>query len=177
LAIFDLNFVQSKIENPPRKNAMADSQTDQTQEGTGKKKGKKLLYAIVFIILVLNMALVGRIYLGRGKQATKPHKEEEEIGAKVSLEEFVVNLNSGGDHYLKTTLAVGLKKGLTEEAIKEDTPPIRDAILSVLCSKTREDLSNEDGREKLKGQLKEKINEALGSEKVMKIYFLAFATQ
>jgi flagellar FliL protein len=144
-----------------------------------KKGMKPLIFGIVAVILIFNIALTGTILLRNKSASSKKQdvKKEEKIGAKVSLDEFLVNLSGGGDHYLKATLAIGTKEGVTEDQIKNDIPPIRDAIIAVLCSKTIDQVSTDAGREALKTELVNKINEELGSEKILKIYFLAFATQ
>jgi flagellar protein FliL len=124
-----------------------------------------------------------------GKEDSKGHSDEEseeeeeeeiEVGHALTLEEFLVNLSGGGDHYLRATLAVGLRKGLTEEKAKEHVPAIRDAILTTMSAKTLKELSTPKGREGLKKDLIEKINELAEEEEeplVGKIYFTAFATQ
>src|SRR5205085_12228723 len=104
--------------------------------------------------------------------------EDIEVGHSLALEEFLVNLTGGGDHYLRTTLALGLRKGLTEDKAKEHIPAVRDAILTVLSAKSLKELSNPKGREDLKSELVEKINELAEDEPLVgKIYFTAFATQ
>lgn len=179
-------------------------------QDAGETKKKKLpLPMIIGIILLVVGLFVGKSVLGGGKPAEKTkkskkskaskdskhgeekvgkHDEEEEeekepveVGHAMPLEEFLVNLTGNGDHYLRATIALGLKKGLTEEKAKEHVPAIRDAILTILSEKTLKDLSNTKGRETLKEELVEKVNEAVGGEEeeepVVKIYFTAFATQ
>jgi flagellar FliL protein len=112
---------------------------------------------------------------------SKSHGKEKqgapEVGIEMPLDEFLVNLNGGGDHYLKVSLSLGLKKGLTEEEAKKRIAPMRDAILTVLSSKSLKDLSETKNRDTLKEELKVKINEAAPEEPVVKVYFTAFATQ
>lgn len=143
-----------------------------------KKKGVPLLL-IVGIVLVLSVLMVAKIFMGgaRGKDGAKVEKKEETVGVKMSLEEFLVNLGGSNEHYLKTTLALGLKKGETEEKLKDEVAPIRDTILGVLTTKQPEELATESGKQKLKREIVEKINKELGGTKVLKVYFLSFATQ
>ena len=173
------------------------------QQETGEKKKKKLPLPLIIGVLVLVVALfVGKSVMGsKTAEKTKKSKkskaskessgskekgsekdeepEEIEVGHSMALEEFMVNLSGGGDHYLRTTIALGLKKGLTEEKAKEHVNPIRDAILTVLTSKSLKDLSSPKGRDDLKVELVEKINEVAGEEDAIvgKVYFTAFATQ
>src|SRR5436190_19515418 len=94
------------------------------------------------LMLVLVLAIGAKVFLGGSKAGAKEAKKVEEVGISLPLEEFLVNLNGTSDHYLKTTMALGLKKGLTEEQVKEHIPAMRDAILTVLQTKSMKELSN-----------------------------------
>jgi flagellar FliL protein len=100
-----------------------------------------------------------------------------EVGVSLPLDEFLVNLNGSSDHYLKTTIALGLKKGLTEEGVKEHIPAMKDAVLSVLQNKSMKELNSPKERDALKDEIKEQVNKEVGEEPVVKVYFTAFATQ
>ena len=144
------------------------------------KKGAPIL-PIIGVVLILNMVMVGKIFMGGSgggaAKENKAEKHEEIVGVKMPLEEFLVNLAGSNDHYLKATLSLGLRKGETEEKLKEEVAPIRDSILSILTTKQPEDLATEAGKEKLKKELVEKINKEIGGDKVVKVYFMSFATQ
>jgi flagellar FliL protein len=103
---------------------------------------------------------------GKHDEAEEEEQVPVEVGHAMPMEEFLVNLTGNGDHYLRTTIALGLRKGLTEEKAKEHVAAMRDAILTVLSEKTLKDLSNTKGRDKLKEQLIEKVNEAVGGEEL-----------
>ena len=152
------------------------------KEAPGAKAKKKppIVVIIVGVLLALLLAGGAKMVLGGGKKTTGEEKEKKaaiEVGVSMQLDEFLVNLAGGQDHYLRTTIALGLKKGLTEEQEKEHVAPIRDTILTVLSSKSLKDLDNLSSRDALKEQLRTKINDAIGEEAVGKVYFTAFATQ
>ncbi len=170
------------------------------KEAGGKKKPLPLIIGIVVLVIAL---FVGKTVMANGKKAdtkksksskhshddeednskgkkSKKHKEDEKVGHSLQLDEFLVNLSGSGDHYLKASLALGLKEGLGEEKAKELVPMARDIIISALAEKSMKDLSSAEGRTKLKDDLMEKINEEAGeeaAEPVVKIYITAFATQ
>src|SRR5579871_4363302 len=148
---------------------MAD-QPARAQKDKGDKKHSNMpLFVVIGIVLVLNLLMVGKIFMGGGggtKGAAGKAQHAEEVGPKVPLEEFLVNLAGSSDHYLKATITLGLKKDLTEDKIKDDIAPIRDVIINVLSSKPAEEIATIDGKEKLKVELKDKINAGLGSEKI-----------
>ena len=129
------------------------------------------------VVMLLVVAIGAKVFMGGSKAEAKETKKVVEVGVTVPLEEFLVNLNGASDHYLKTTIALGLKKGLTEEQAKEHIPAMRDAILSVLQTKSLKELSNPKERETLKDEVKEHVNKAVAEEPVVKVYFTAFATQ
>ena len=130
---------------------------------------------LIFAVFIVGALFVGKTFMG-GKSSGKEKAKVEE-GISLPLDEFLVNLTGGGDHYLRTTMALGLKKGATEEKIKEHVPAIRDATLTVLRAKSLKELVKPETQDKLKDELKEKINAAIGDDEVLKIYFTAFATQ
>ena len=162
-------------------------------EGGKKKLPLPMIIGVVAVLIAL---FVGKTVLGGGKKhKAKKAKPKQEMGISLPLDEFMVNLNGGGEHYLRAQIALGLKKGLTEEQGKEQSAPMRDAILSVLSTKTLAEVAKPKDREELKEELKKKVNEALeaaepkkdkdedaddaegGGETVLKVYFTAFATQ
>ena len=152
-------------------------------EGAAGKKGLPMPL-IMGVVLLLVGLFVGKSVLGGGKKEAKSEKKEKaEVGISLPLDEFMVNLNGSGDHYLRAQIALGLRKGMTEEEGKEHSAPMRDAILSILSSKTLEQVAKLKDREALKEEIKTKVNEATVDEKekdketVVKVYFTAFATQ
>lgn len=144
----------------------------------GKKKPPMMIIMAVFAVVVLGAAFF-MVQKASAKQKSGAAKKVEK-GPVLSLDEFLVNLaDPGSDHFLKVTVGLELDKGKgkTPEALKEDTPLIRDAVLSSLSSKTRDQIAPEGGREKLKVEIKKKVNAALGEDDVQGVYFTNFVTQ
>ena len=159
---------------------MADKKAEEKKEEAGaKKKGPPMMIIMaVFAVVVLGAAFF-MVQKANAKQKG-PAVKKVEKGPVLSLDEFLVNLaDPGSDHFLKVTVGLELDKakGKAPEALKEDTPLIRDAVLSSLSSKTRDQLAVEAGREKLKAEIKKKVNAALGEEDVQGVYFTNFVTQ
>lgn len=148
----------------------------------GEKKPMNLMPIMMGVVLVLVLVIGAKVFLGGSKAGAKEAPKKAELGITLPLEEFLVNLNGSGDHYLKTTIALGLKKGLTEEQVKERVPAMRDAILSTLSTKSLKELGDQKARDAMKDEIKDKVNESVGEEPatkdaVVKVYFTAFATQ
>jgi flagellar basal body-associated protein FliL len=113
------------------------------------------------------------------KKAMKEDKEkkhETEVGA--DLDVFVVNLaGSGQGRYLRTTLSLGVKDEHQKEKVKEFTGPIRHAVIMYLTERKVEELTDPEGKEKLRHALHEQINEAIGAKAVSNVYFKEFLIQ
>lgn len=142
-----------------------------------KKKPPIMIIAAVFAVVVLGAAF---FMVQKASAKSKNNVKKVEKGPVLTLDEFLVNLaDSGNDHFLKVTVGLELdkEKGKTPETLKDDTPLIRDAVLASLSSKTRDQLAPEAGRDKLKAEIKKKVNEALGEEDVQGVYFTNFVTQ
>ncbi len=157
---------------------MAEKKAEKEKEAGGKKQPPMMIIMAVFAVVVLGAAFFMVQKASAKSKASEPKKAEK--GPVMTLDEFLVNLaDPGSDHFLKVTVGLELSKdkGKTPETLKEDTPLIRDAVLSSLASKTRDQLGPEAGREKLKGEIKKKVNEALGEEDVQGVYFTNFVTQ
>lgn len=143
-----------------------------------KKKGGLPMPIIIGVVAVLIGLFLGKSVLGGSKAEAKDKKKVvQEAGPTLALDEFLVNLTGGNDHYLRTTISLGLRKETKEEEMKEKTALLRDSILTVLRSKKLTDLTKENSSEKLKEELKKSMNDALGDDIIQKVYFTAFATQ
>ena len=144
----------------------------------GKKKPPMMIIIAVFAVVILGAAFF-MVQKASAKQKGHAVKKAEK-GPVLSLDEFLVNLaDPGSDHFLKVTVGLELDKakGKTPEGLKEETPLIRDAVLSSLSSRTRDQIGPEGGREKLKAEIKKKVNVALGEDDVQGVYFTNFVTQ
>ena len=156
--------------------------SDKNDEKEAGKKKKPPIMIIAMAVAVL--AIIGGFVIG-GKVSAKSKdgataKKKVEPGPVMPLDEFLVNLaDPGGDHFLKVTVNLELDKdkGKTAESLKEQVAPIRDAVLSSLSSRTRDEITPQSGRDKLKTDIKKNVNAALGEDDVHGVYFTNFVTQ
>ena len=160
---------------------MAEKKADEKKDDVAGAKKKRP--PMMVIMAVLAVVILGAAFFMVQKASAKqkgPAIKKVQKGPVLSLDEFLVNLaDPGSDHFLKVTVGLELDKakGKAPEALKEDTPLIRDAVLSSLASKTRDQLAAEGGRDKLKAEIKKKVNAALGEDDVQGVYFTNFVTQ
>lgn len=99
----------------------------------------------------------------------------------VSFETFLVNLaDPGGDRFLKATIRAVLSDPEVAEELQRDEltrSRVRDRIISVLTSRTVEDVANPGGKDSLRQQLLREINEALPDDVVTEVLFVEFVVQ
>jgi flagellar protein FliL len=166
-------------------------------EGEAPKKKGKLLIIIVAAVVVLVLAAGGAFFVlskpSADKKAKKGHgdteavAEEEDSGEHEDthpvyekLDQFTVIL-ADQDSYLQTEVQLLLADAKVQEKIKLHMPEIRDAMIRLLSSKTAEELSQPEGKDKLGQEVQKAINDVLGvkskAKGVKKVLFAAFIIQ
>jgi flagellar FliL protein len=143
------------------------------------KKSGKLLYIVAAVLFVGAVTGGGVFWIRHHKSAPQP--EHLKVTTVMHLETFVVNLADEDQH---TFLRVGVDLGIAGEPKKakegEAEPPmspIRDVILGVLMATHSTDLATIEGKQKLKDQLLQKLNEHLPALHVQEIYFTEYLLQ
>ena len=116
------------------------------------------------------------------------------LGIMYALDPKVVNLaEPGGLRYLKATITLELwpledfsnfeeeERTQAEEQFLETIdarrPKIDDIVTSLLSSKTFNDIATIEGKEELKQELMTAINDSLGYQAVVNVYFTDFVIQ
>jgi flagellar basal body-associated protein FliL len=102
------------------------------------------------------------------------------------LDPIVINpAGSGGNHYVQIQVNLGLthiEGGKDEEAlhlVESRKAKIMDTIIRIATSKTLDELNTEEGRTRLKEEIRKQINLFLNDEHeiVKEVYFATFTTQ
>jgi len=162
---------------------MAKEKEAAVEEVAAQPKGKKKLFIILAAVLVLILAAGGAAVMLLGKSAGKHEvaSVEEDKGPPIyeSLESFTVNL-SGGDTYLQVEVKLLLSDTDFQEKLKQRMPEIRNDILNLLSSKTPDDLSTLEGKNKLAADIQADINGLLkvkAGKGVKKVLFGLFLIQ
>jgi flagellar protein FliL len=186
---------------------MAEEEKNEETPAKGGK-GKLIIIIVVVLLLVGGggaFALMG----GKDKKASHEEEEEVIHYETVELDSFIVNLADSGNFLKTTILIEYDPKLITlgdhgdgggggghgggasggEEGgggggslpgvLGKRLPMIRDAVITVLSSKKGEDLLSVAGKEALKEELVETINEAIGLDDppVIAVYFQDFVVQ
>ncbi len=100
---------------------------------------------------------------------------EEALGAFFPLENFVVNLSGRG--YIRAQIQLEFNGKDVPKRFYARIVPARDAIIGLLAARTQEDLLSEKGKEALKSDVKDAINDLLKKQEVKNVYFTQFFVQ
>lgn len=94
------------------------------------------------------------------------------------MAQFVVNLLSeSGNRFLKVSIDLELSDPKLQPEMDHKKSLIRDIIIRTFSSKTFEEISTLKGKDKLKDEVLDKINENLSDGQVKNIYFTDFVVQ
>ena len=166
-----------------KENYMADKDAEQDKEGAEesapKKSNKKMMLIIIIAVVAVALAAGGFFLVPKllgGKEKKEEVKSEE--GAMFSLEPFVVNLNDpGGPKFLKVSIQLELAGPTLMEKAKQKSPQLRDAIITLLTSKSSESLFPPEGKLQLKDEINARMNQILGANTVKNVYLTDFVMQ
>ena len=93
----------------------------------------------------------------------------------VPLPTVTVNLaDAAADRYLRLAVEVEVSAPEAVREIQEKSARIRDAIIILLSSKTYADLSPAEGKMQLKNELAARINQILGTPRIIRVYYTEF---
>ncbi|MFO0752725.1 MAG: flagellar basal body-associated protein FliL [Thermodesulfovibrionales bacterium] len=153
------------------------------REEPKKKKSKNMLLVIIIAVAVLAGGGGAFFFLtksGGGKEQKKESHEEpkKEEGVMVALDPFVVNLSdNNGNRFLKVTMQLEVAGPAIMEKAKNKTPQLRDAVITLLTSKTSDALVSPEGKLQLKDEVNIMANQILGSNSVKNVYLTDFVMQ
>lgn len=172
---------------------MAEKKEEAQEAPKGGKK--KLVIIVAVAVLVIGGGVGAFLALGSKKPAEGEAGLEEgaaegEHGggeggegenvvlppAVLPLETFIVNLQVKGS-FLRTTIQLEFAESELPHTIENDTPKIKDAVIKVLSAKSSSELLTSEGKEKIKTEVRESVNEILGGEEVTQVYFTEFIIQ
>lgn len=144
-----------------------------------KPRGKKLLLMFAVVICVVLGAGGWFWHRSVAAQAKPQPADATEVKSVLHFESFVVNLQGTSDSgYLRVGIDLGLGTAAAQgEGQKDDTAPLRDAILTVLGTQSVSDLLTPAGKAKLKSQILAAINQRLPELHCREVYFTDFLVQ
>lgn len=113
------------------------------------------------------------------KEEKDKHDSPEEESTIVPFDPVIVNLSgSGGRRYLKALINLEAKDGETKHKIESKIVQIKDRFISILSSKTLEDIEGVEGQESLRREIKDAADMVLKVEDgILQVYFTEFVIQ
>lgn len=159
---------------------------------TGKGTMKKLWIIIAAQVLVIAAVLIfglpyfmeARVASETGEVVEQQQEEEsppstrKDVKATLSLDPFLVNLADKEEvRFVKTSFQLGLAEKPDEKKIEMTTPAMRDSIITLLSSKTAEQILTPQGKEKLREQIQTRVNAISPEINVVEVYIVDFVVQ
>lgn len=111
---------------------------------------------------------------GGGKEKSGASK----FGKVLVLDQFVINLSPAGSvnpKYARVNISLELPGAEVENEIQQKMPQVRNAIIDIFNSKKPSDLATTEGRNYLKEEIRNALNNFLSSGKVKSVFFTNFA--
>ena len=94
------------------------------------------------------------------------------------LDSFIANIaDRDRDRFLKLRVELELNNERVEEELDQRLPHIRDIVISLLGSKSFEEVRSIEGKDLLREEMLQRINSLLGTGKVRRIFFTEFIVQ
>ncbi|WP_300365558.1 flagellar basal body-associated protein FliL [Hydrogenimonas sp.] len=177
---------------------MAEEEKEESQENEGSASkesgGSKIVLILIVVLLVLVLAIGGVVaYLmlsgDEAEDATvvkqekverkRSHRSEDAgVGPMYPLDKFTVNLMSeNGRRFLVVKMNLEEDSEELTPELDKKTPLVRDVVISILSSKTVEEITTAKGKEKLKDEIIAQINRHLDDGEIRHIYFTEFVIQ
>jgi flagellar FliL protein len=168
---------------------MAEENEEQTVEEEGKKKGSKklIVFLLLFLVLLGGGGAAAYKFLILDKQQEDEKKAEkiineikdvEEVGVQFEVGTFIVNLmDKDADRYLKVSVTLELQDQTIQAEVEKRLPKIKDAITTLLFTKSSRELRSAEGIELLKEDIIKRVNAILPIGGVKNLYFTDFVIQ
>jgi flagellar FliL protein len=137
-------------------------------EAAGAEGGKKTKGRLVIVIgVVIALAAGGAaawFLLGAGKKGEPAEVKVAAVKPPTffTLDPFVVNLAGEVQHYLQVGIDLKIADEHVKDQIKAHLPEIRNGVLLLLSSKQVDELSTLEGKNRLRAEIREAVNQPLG---------------
>lgn len=155
----------------------------------GKGRGMIVLAAVASLVVggAAGAFALGPMLANRG-HAQEPAAESGEGGgghgggsgstSVFAVENLVVNpAGTQGTRFLIASVAVEASDAAASAAMNARDPEIRDRLLSLLSGRTVEELSDLDGREALKEEIRAEIEQVVGRGRVVRVFIPQYVLQ
>jgi len=105
-------------------------------------------------------------------------KADKGPGPILPLETFIANLaDEGGSRYLKATFQIEFLGATVPPDVNAHLPQIRDLLLTLLSSKTFDEVRTAEAKQQLRDEIIARVNQVLDRDVVKAVYFTEFIVQ
>ncbi len=146
-----------------------------------KRNMKPLIMATAAAGIIILLGAGG--YIGYTKFAVAKEKgkaagedRHSASGVMVAVDPFVVNLSDAG-RYLKVTMQFEIGEGGEQNVVTSKMPQLRDAIITLISSKSADSVAGPEGKVQLKDEILLRANQAVGKDIFRNLYFTDFVMQ
>jgi flagellar FliL protein len=154
-------------------------------ESTQKSRKLWLLIGFIALVLIVGGAAFWAYPHFKGANSGSDAKENvqkpvfEHVKATLALEPFLVNLaDTEESRFVKGTFQMGLAEKPSEKG--KDTVAIaavRDSIITLLSSKTADQILTPQGKDKLREEIRARVNVVSPQLKVLEVFIVDFVVQ
>jgi flagellar FliL protein len=164
-------------------------ESEPKQAAAAPKKNRSKIVIIALVVILVAVGGGSYFYITKVMAARKPAAEvkkkptsehdDSEVKEVVELQPFIVNLSDTSDaRYLRMTVSLGI--GASETPEKPNplfTTKVRNAMISVLTTKTSEQVLSAEGKAALRKELLEAARSVSEEPQVIAIYITDFIVQ
>ena len=170
---------------------------EEQQQSSGGGKGKIIAIIIIVLLLLIAGLVVAFMFLTQTPEesaqaaagnSNAPQNQANvmgetnarylRIGPIFQLDTFIVNLLSqGGRRYLKINIGLEMTTANLENELNAKRALVRDIIIGILTSKSPEDISTTRGKDKMKEEIVQRLNENLVDGKIRNVFISDMAIQ
>lgn len=179
----------------PRDDMDATEIKDEQAGTKAAKKGSPILIYIVIAVLMLAAGyFVGTTFSKspsdgpvEAQKSDKTEGDDNQAGEEANtskpgeihlMEDIIVNpAGTGGTRFLSVSIGFEIKSTQTKALFKEREPIIKDALITILGSKTISQLSNAKEKEITRYQIRKRVEQLLQVDDVAAVYFTDFILQ
>ncbi|MBY0470325.1 flagellar basal body-associated FliL family protein [bacterium] len=113
---------------------------------------------------------------GGAKEGAK--KKTGDFGKIVTLDQFTVNLSTPGSatpKYARVNISIEVPNEDSEIEVNQKMPQVRNVVIDLFNSKRPSDLASAEGRDYLKEEIRNAVNEFMVKGKIKGVFFTNFA--
>lgn len=187
---------------PPKKENVELNDAMAAEDGGKEKARRKIpplaIYAAIGLVMIVAGYFVGTSFFRSSGKVTRQEtagaekkseekktekktdkKEESEgAGSVVNLDDIIVNpAGTSGTRFLSVSIGFEIGSPETARLFEERQPLIRDALITILGSKTIEQLSDSKQKEITRYQIKKRVEQLLKIDDLAAVYFTDFILQ